>query len=279
MATFRQRPGPVLQPMPVAIGALVLLTALGWGVIFAEAVSMGSGAAAFMEALCAPADILGARSTTEMVSRLGIAIGMWVAMSVAMMLPTASLLIVGFADRVENEVADRARAASPLAVAGGYLGIWVIVAIVAATAQAFFSAALSGIALPPATATILAGAIVGAAGFYQFSPLKRACLVTIRHPFAKEREAALTSNTAAFRLGLRQGVLCVGCCWAMMMLLVVLGAMNILWMAIFAVVMAVEKMVDSQRLPNAIGVAMIVAGAALSVSAVGIAPLRHAIGL
>jgi predicted metal-binding membrane protein len=279
MAVFRQKLGPILQPMPVAITSLVLLTALGWGVMFAEAISMTSGAAAFMEALCAPADILGARSTAEMVSRLAVAIGMWIAMSVAMMLPTASLLIVGFADRIESELRDRARAASPLAVAAGYLAIWVIVAIVAATAQAFFSAALSGIALPPATATILAGAVIGAAGFYQFSPLKRACLVTIRHPFAQEREAALTSNLAAFRFGLRQGVLCVGCCWAMMGLLVVLGAMNILWMAIFAVIMAAEKMVDSQRLPNAVGVAMIVAGAALSVSAVGLAPLRHAIGL
>ena len=279
MAAFRQKLGPILQPMPVAITALVLLTALGWGVMFAEAITMASGAAAFMEALCAPADILGARSTAEMISRLAVAIGMWVAMSIAMMLPTASLLIVGFADWVENEVSDRARAASPLAVAAGYLGIWVIVAVVAATAQAFISAGLSGIALPPATATILAGAVIGAAGFYQFSPLKRACLVTIRHPFAQEREAALTSNLAAFRLGLRQGVLCVGCCWAMMGLLVVLGAMNILWMAIFAVIMAAEKMVDSQRLPNAIGIAMIVAGAALSVSAVGLAPLRDAIGL
>ena len=65
----------------------------------------------------------------------------------------------------------------------------------------------------------------------------------------------------------------------MMGLLVVLGAMNILWMAIFAIIMAAEKMVDSQRLPNAIGVAMIIAGAALSVSAVGLAPLRDAIGL
>lgn len=257
------------NPMPVAIAALVALTALGWAALFADAMSRGSGAQAFMEALCAPADILGARSASERLARLGASIGMWVVMSVAMMLPTASLLIVGFADRLEDRKARGLPAASALSVGAGYLGVWIAVAVVAAIAQAGASAAFAAVEIPQREATIIAGVVIGAAGFYQFSSFKHACLLLLRNPFGRNAEVAFSSNAAAFRLGAAQGVSCVGCCWAMMGLLVVVGAMNLIWMAIFAVIMAVEKMTDWVAFPKLVGVAMIVAGAALSVSAVG----------
>lgn len=265
------------NPMPVAIAALVALTALGWAALFADAVSRGSGAQAFMEALCAPADILGARSASEALSRLGMSIAMWVAMSVAMMLPTASLLIVGFADKLEERRARGLQSASPLALGAGYLGVWIGVAVFASVAQAAASAAFGSIEVPERIATILAGAVIGAAGFWQFSALKHSCLLLLRNPFDARSEEAFADNAAAFRLGAGQGVSCVGCCGAMMALLVVLGAMNLAWMAIFAVVMAVEKMTESSAFPKIIGVVMIVAGAALSLSAVGLDALIVAV--
>lgn len=256
-------------PMPVAISALVALTALGWAALLADAVSRGSGAQAFMEALCAPADLLGARSASEALARLGMSIAMWTAMSVAMMLPTASLLIIGFADRLEERTARGLAVASPLALGAGYLAVWIGVAVLAATAQAGASAAFGAVAIPERMATILAGAVIGAAGFWQFSGFKHKCLLLLRNPFTARSEEAFAGNAAAFRLGAVQGVNCVGCCGAMMGLLVVLGAMNLVWMAIFAVVMAIEKMTESSAFPKIVGAVMIVAGAALSLSAVG----------
>ncbi|TVR07885.1 MAG: DUF2182 domain-containing protein [Salinarimonadaceae bacterium] len=265
------------NPIPVAVAALVALTALGWATLFADAMSRGSGMQAFMEALCAPADIMGARSASEALSRLAASIGMWMAMSVAMMLPTASLLIVGFADRLEERAARGLRRATPLALGAGYLAVWIGVAIMAAIAQAGASAAFSAIEIPPRETTIIAGVVIGAAGFYQFSGFKHACLLLLRNPFTAKTEEAFSSNAAAFRLGASQGATCVGCCWAMMGLLVVVGAMNLVWMAIFAIVMATEKMTDLAAFPKLVGAAMIGAGAALSVSAVGLDAIRSAI--
>lgn len=265
------------NPMPVAIVALVALTLLGWAALFAEAVARGSGVEAFMEALCAPADILGARSTSEALERLASSTLMWIAMSVAMMLPTASMMIVGFADRLETTVAAGGRSASPLSLGAGYLSVWIVVAILAASLQAVVSAGFAAFSPPEREATILAGALIGAAGFYQFSQFKHACLLSLRNPFGDDDRAALTSDVAAFRLGVSQGVRCVGCCWAIMGLLVVVGAMNLVWMAIFAVVMAIEKMTTSSAFPKFVGLAMIVAGASLSASAVGFGAVADAL--
>jgi predicted metal-binding membrane protein len=261
------------RPIPVAMTAIIALTALGWAVLFGEAISRGGGVNAFLEALCRPADILAVRSTAEALTRLAGSIGIWIAMSVAMMLPTASLLVIGFADRIEAKSVTAGRSTLPLSLAAGYLAVWIVVSIIAATVQALLSAILASIEPPAALATIFAGAVIGAAGFYQFSGLKKACLISIRNPFVAGEDDASASDGAAFRLGLRQGVSCVGCCGALMGVLVVVGAMNLVWMAVFAAIMAVEKMSASDRLPRLLGVIMIAAGASLSVSAVGLGAL------
>lgn len=257
------------RPVPVAMTAIIGLSALGWTVLFAEAVSRGGGADAFLEALCRPAEILDVRSSTEALAQLAGSIGIWIAMSVAMMLPTASLLVIGFADRIEAGGGETARSLAPLSLAAGYLAVWVAVSIIAATAQALFAALLASIQPPVELATIFAGTVIGAAGFYQFSGLKKGCLISIRHPFAPSGENSIRNSGPAFRLGLQQGVSCVGCCGALMAVLVVVGAMNLVWMAVFAAVMAAEKMSASDRLPRILGMIMIAAGAALSFSAVG----------
>ena len=256
------------RPVPVAMATIIGLTALGWAVLFGEAISRGGDVNAFLEALCLPAEILDARSPAEALARLAGSVGIWIAMSVAMMLPTASLLVIGFADRLEARDGTSARSTAPLALAAGYLAAWVAVSIVAATVQALISALLISVEPPAALATIFAGATIGAAGFYQFSGLKNACLISIRHPFIVNGDN-LSGHGGAFRLGLRQGVSCVGCCGALMAVLVVVGAMNLAWMAIFAAIMAAEKMSAADRLPRLIGMTMIVAGATLSLSAVG----------
>lgn len=257
------------RPVSVAIAAIIGLSALAWAVLFAEAASRGGGMDAFLEALCRPAEILDVRSYSEALARLAGSIGVWIAMSVAMMLPTASLLVIGFADRLEARGEEVSRATAPLSLAAGYLSVWIAVSIVAAIAQALLSALLASIQPPEAMATIFSGTVIGAAGFYQFSGLKNACLISIRNPFVADSDGATRDDSAAFRLGLQQGANCVGCCGALMAVLVVVGAMNLAWMAFFAAIMAAEKMSGSDRLSRILGIIMIAAGGALSFSAVG----------
>lgn len=257
------------RPMPVALFSLVVLTLIGWVVLFAEALARGGGVDAFMEALCAPAAILEARSLGEAAAEMGRAIALWIAMAVAMMLPTASALVVGYAERAEAERAAGRRAVSPLVLAGGYLAVWVAVAIVAALAQTGASVLLASAPLPEASLAVLGGLALGAAGLYQFTAFKRACLVAIGSPFARLGEGWSAHASAVFRVGAVQGWRCVLCCWAMMGVLVAMGAMNLVWMAVFSAIMAAEKTAASARAAQIVGIGLVLAGLALPIWAVG----------
>jgi len=260
------------RPVPVALVSIGALTLLGWAVLFVEAVRLGGGAGAFLEALCSPAAVLAAPSLAGAAAALAVSIAMWIAMSVAMMLPTASALLVGYAEKAQDARARGVRAVSPLVLGAGYLAVWVGLSIVVAIAQTAASVAFQSAALPPAMAAVLGGAALGAAGLYQFTAFKRACLVAIGSPFARDA-GWLESPRAVFRLGLAQGARCVGCCGAMMAVLVALGAMNIVWMAVFSLVMAVEKIVATDRIATLVGIGLLLAGFALSLNALGVSAI------
>lgn len=257
------------RPMPVALVSIAVLTLVGWAVLLAEALARGGGVDAFMEALCAPAAILEARSLGEALSEMGRAIAMWIAMAVAMMLPTASALIVGYAEHAEAERATGRRAVSPLVLAAGYLVVWIGIAIVVAIAQTGVSVLLAGAPLPEASVAVLGGLALGAAGLYQFTAFKLSCLVAIGSPFARLSEGWMGRRAAVFRVGLAQGWRCVLCCWAMMGVLVLLGAMNLVWMAVFSVIMAAEKTHASPWAARIVGAGLLAAGIALPVWAIG----------
>ena len=105
-----------------------------------------------------------------------------------------------------------------------------------------------------------AGAIFLGAGLYQFSELKHACLTQCQRPFAFFFANWTTRPLGVFLLGLRQGVYCLGCCWAMMLLMFAVGTMNIVWMALLGVLMAVEKMATTARFATPPGVAFMAIG-------------------
>jgi predicted metal-binding membrane protein len=105
------------------------------------------------------------------------------------------------------------------------------------------------------------------AGFYQFSSLKQACLTQCQRPFPFFFANWTTRATGVFRLGLRQGLHCLGCCWAMMLIMFTLGAMNVVWMAALGLVMTIEKMTTTPLLSRALGVTFVAAGATLIIRA------------
>lgn len=111
------------------------------------------------------------------------------------------------------------------------------------------------------TSAWLTGLLLLVAGIYQFSPLKQVCLSRCRSPLGFLLGEWRAGVKGAFVMGLRHGLFCVGCCWALMALLFVGGVMNLAWIAALSIAVAIEKMAPGgPRLAHALGLALIAAG-------------------
>jgi predicted metal-binding membrane protein len=197
---------------------------------------------------------------------------MWAIMMVAMMLPSAAPVILLY-DRVrERQEARGASLAASGVFALGYLIAWVLFSLGATTAQwALEQAAL----LSPMMASAspwLGGGLLIAAALYQWTPLKHACLAHCRSPVAFLGHHWRPGRSGALRMGLHHGLYCVGCCWVLMALLFVVGVMNLLWIALLASFVLLEKIVPQGELFARLG-AIVLAGAGVLVILAGQAEL------
>jgi len=177
---------------------------------------------------------------------------MWWLMMAAMMLPSAVPAILLYA-----RVRERNRSANGVArtwvFVAGYLAAWLLFSLAAATAQRL----LAGPSMMIGNRTGEAAVLV-AAGLYQLSPLKSACLRQCRSPVQFLTRHWRPRWTGAVRLGLLHGAYCVGCCWMLMALLFVGGVMNLLWIVVLTMIVAVEKIVPrGAALGRLAGVALI----------------------
>jgi predicted metal-binding membrane protein len=250
-----------------ALLALGMLVLAAWAALLLQAWRMG-GDDAFLAALCRPGLGEPAAGWEGFLADWGATALLWVAMSLAMMLPTALPMVLSY----DQSAARAGRGApSPLWVAAGYAAVWLTVSLLAALLQAGWARLAPVQSLPPVIASVLAGAAVGAAGLYQFSEWKLACLAFCRHEVAPD--AALRSRAGVFAVGIGQGLRCLGCCGAIMGMMLVAGFMNLFWMAGFALLMTLEKLSSGLWAPRAIGVALVALGLAVAVGGVGIAPI------
>jgi len=200
---------------------------------------------------------------------VGALVVMWAVMMVAMMTPAAGPMVLMFA-AIHRRRAAEGRPAVPTAIfVLGYLVVWTVYSVVAALAQgALHAAALLSPAMV-ATSPLLAGGLLVAAGVFQWTPLKRACLAACRSPLSFLMTGWREGRGGAFVMGLRHGLYCLGCCWALMALLFVAGVMNLLWVAAIAVTVLVEKVVPRGDLVGRLaGVALVAAGVLLLARAV-----------
>jgi predicted metal-binding membrane protein len=246
----------------IAFGCIAVLVAAGW--IYLGLVLVGSRADGFIGALCRP--LYGDAVASP--AALGLTFAMWCAMALAMMLPTAGPMIMTYADLAETAAAKGEPAASPLVLTGGYVTVWLAVALGLAALQA--ALARVGILDAPmaAASPLFAGALFLLAGAYQFSALKHACVTQCQRPFPFFFAHWTADPRGVFRLGLTQGLYCVGCCWAMMLLMFAIGVMSVVWMALLGAVMATEKVATTTRFSRALGALFCLVGLALIVSAV-----------
>jgi predicted metal-binding membrane protein len=182
---------------------------------------------------------------------------MWWVMMAAMMLPSAAPAILLYARVRENR--GGAVVTSSSVFAAGYLALWLIFSAVAAMAQWLLAGPTTAIGGRSAQAALLL-----AAGLYQLSPLKSACLRQCRSPTQFLSRHWRPGAGGALRLGLLHGAYCIGCCWLLMALLFVGGVMNFAWIAGLATLVAIEKLAPrGALLGRAIGVVLIGGGAGL----------------
>jgi predicted metal-binding membrane protein len=255
------------RPRVIAALCVVSLAGLGWvylGLVAGSAIARGGDLFDLIRALCGPLGSFGMPAANPWgATDLALVFAMWAAMSLAMMLPSAAPMILTYAEIADTAVRKRAPVVTPFALASGYATVWLSFAFAAALLQALLThAALIDAAMLPVSRP-LSGALFVLAGAYQFSSLKQSCLRACQRPFPFFFANWKTTAFGVFGLGVRQGMHCLGCCWAMMLLMFAVGVMNVAWMAALAIVMTIEKMTVSKRFSRALGVALIGIGLAV----------------
>lgn len=192
---------------------------------------------------------------------------MWTIMMVAMMTPSATPMILMFAKLNRQRQGDQTPISATIVFLLGYLLVWISFSAVATFVQwGLHSATL----LSPEMISViplLGGSLLVVAGVYQFTPIKHACLSRCRTPLGFLMTEWREGTKGALIMGMRHGIYCVGCCWLMMVLLFVAGVMNLLWVALIATCVLVEKIVPAgQWVSRAIGLLTIGWGVWLLIS-------------
>lgn len=238
-----------LLPGPVGVAAALLGAAL---VTWIVAVQRMSG----MDA--GPGTDLGG---------LGWYVGIWVTMMAAMMLPSVAPMALIYA-RVARARADRGRAYVPTWIfLGGYFVAWTAFGLVAYGIFRAITAADPGFLAWDAEGPIVAGVAIALAGVYQLTPLKEVCLRHCRGPLHFVLHGWREGRLGAFTMGVEHGGYCVGCCWALMLVLFALGVMSLVWMAVVAGIIFAEKVLPrGDRLTRPIAVVLVALGVWVAVA-------------
>jgi predicted metal-binding membrane protein len=212
---------------------LVAITGLAWLYLL----SLATGTEGGMQGAAMPA--LKAWSAAD----FALMFVMWAVMMVAMMTPSAAPMILLHAAIIRRRPEPDRPAAATAAFTAGYLAVWTGFSALATGLQwgleqaALLSPTMAG------TSPWLGGALLIAAGAYQMTPLKQACLQHCRSPVHFLTSRWRKGAGGAFRIGLAHGLFCLGCCWVLMALLFVGGVMNLLWIAAIAIFVLAEKIV------------------------------------
>lgn len=182
---------------------------------------------------------------------------MWTVMMTAMMLPSASPLLLLYAGALRTSN-DAQVARKTYAMAAGYGLVWVLFSVAATVLQRVLSSFLVLNAMMEPETPVAAVALLTIAGLYQLTPLKRACLRVCRSPLSYLLQHWRPGTWGAFRLGARHGTYCLGCCWALMLLLFAGGVMNLFVIVALTLWVLLEKFAPfGEQTAKASGVALL----------------------
>lgn len=235
---------------------LLLLTALAWAYL----IHLDREMSAMMEHDRMMAEMGMSMDMPWKTADVLMAFAMWAVMMVGMMTPSAAPVVLLVAGMNRKRGAQRVPGVV-FAFGAGYLLIWVAFSAAAALSQwALHQAALLSPAMTTSS-TRLGAAILIAAGIYQLTPFKGTCLTHCRSPLGFLMSHWRDGTTGALRMGMSHGSYCLGCCWALMCVLFVVGVMNLMWVAAIAIFVLMEKIGPAGTLVARVaGVAMIVMG-------------------
>ena len=235
---------------------LIVITALAWAYLI-RLDRLMSQAMEYDTAMAAMGMTLDASWT---VSDALVACLMWLVMMVGMMTAAAAPVLLLFAATAAGRH-DRGMPAAVLTFGLGYVAVWAGFSVCAALAQWGLHQAAMLSSSMKTSSPVLAGGILVAAGAYQLMPVKSACLAHCRSPLGFLMGHWRDGAIGAFQMGLRHGAYCVGCCWALMCVLFVVGVMNLAWVAALGAFVLLEKIGPAGTIVARVaGAALVLAG-------------------
>ncbi len=249
---------PMGRQRRAVLAALLGLSAISWAVVLWQAAGIQH----------APGDMAGGMASGAAGLTMGmtapIFLATWVVMMAAMMLPSAAPMILMF-DAIQAGKARGGRPTVPTWVfVGGYLVVWAAFGVVAYAAALLASAISDASPDLAMLAPRVGGAVIVAAGLYQLTPLKQACLSKCRTPTQFVMGSWRDGLPGTFRMGVEHGTYCLACCWLLFVILFPLGIMNIAAMAVVALLVLAEKTLPvGRRISQLIGIALIAVGLAI----------------
>lgn len=175
---------------------------------------------------------------------------MWAVMMTAMMLPSATPMLLLFAGAQRQQRELSGMATPTVLFAAGYLTVWLTFSLLCGSLQWALQALFLLSPHLATTSTLLGAAFLLLAGGYQLTSWKDACLLHCQSPLGFLLAHWREGRWGALRMGLHHGAYCVGCCWALMGLLFVVGVMNLLWVAVLAGFVLLEKAVARGPWPS-----------------------------
>jgi predicted metal-binding membrane protein len=173
---------------------------------------------------------------------------MWTVMMIAMMMPSATPMLLTFSKIKRQNIRFPSLLLATLIFLLGYLAVWTAFSLLAALIQWYLHNISILSDMMVSNNPLFGGILLVFAGVFQFTPLKKACLNHCRSPLGFLLNEWKDGKLGAFSMGFNHGLYCVGCCWLLMALLFVTGVMNLMWVAIIAVFVLMEKIIPSDKL-------------------------------
>jgi predicted metal-binding membrane protein len=252
-----QPPTPIesalARPRASLIVVLILLPLVCWLWVISMARDMSgpmTGASAWMMAVEWDA------------GRLVLLWAMWAAMMAGMMLPTAAPMVLLYARTVRSRAGARRVHARIYALAWGYTSVWLLFSVAATALQRLLASWLMLTPMMEPASPRLAAGLLAIAGVYQFTPVKWACLQSCRSPIAFFATRWREGVAGAAYMGAAHGLYCLGCCWALMLLLFAGGVMNLAVILALTAWVAIEKIAPFGKQSARAGGALLVFAAA-----------------
>ena len=267
---------PSRQTLPkrdriAVLAALALLTALAWAYLVPMATGMeGMDGMAGMDGGAMDGGMAAMQIRPWTARDFALMFAMWAVMMVGMMIPTAAPMTLVYAAVARKASREGTPIAPTASFVAGYVTMWTLYSVAATVAQWALDQAALLSPMMVSTSPMLGAALLGAAGVYQLTPWKQACLAHCRSPATFFSAHFRPGPLGGFRLGLHHGAYCLGCCWVLMGLLFLGGVMNLAWIAAITGFVLLEKVLPfGARGGQIAGVAMIVCAVALGAGWIG----------